>query len=124
MEVAKTFDRNGVRYRPGDPLPEGLDKTTLDHYKRHGMVREVKPGETKPATPTRRSRSAAPKNTPAAGEQKPAETKDATGSEASGADPASTSDTKQSEDEQQPAQAATDAVATTDNPAAPGADQA
>ena len=41
MEVAKTFDRDGVRYRPGDTLPEGLDRQTLEHYKRHGMVREA-----------------------------------------------------------------------------------
>lgn len=49
MEVAKTFDRDGVRYRPGDPLPPNLDKQALEHYKRYGMVREAKPGETKPA---------------------------------------------------------------------------
>ncbi|WP_417282656.1 hypothetical protein [Comamonas sp.] len=66
MEVAKTFDRDGVRYRPGDPLPEGLDKITMDHYKRHGMVREVKPQEAKPAA--RRGRTAQePKHTKPAG---------------------------------------------------------
>lgn len=54
MQAAKTFDRNGVRYRPGDPLPEGLDKVTLEHYKRHGMVREVRPAETKPAASRQR----------------------------------------------------------------------
>ena len=49
MEVAKTFDRDGVRYRPGDPLPPNLDKQALEHYKRYGMVREAKPSEAKPA---------------------------------------------------------------------------
>lgn len=50
LEVAKTFERNSVRYRPGDPLPSDLDKQTLDHYKRHGMVRPASraPGEKKP----------------------------------------------------------------------------
>lgn len=48
MQVAKTFDRGGKRYRPGDPLPDGLDKPTLDHYKRYGMVCEAKPEVTKP----------------------------------------------------------------------------
>lgn len=66
MEVAKTFDRDGVRYRPGDLLPEGLDKITMDHYKRHGMVREVKPQETKPVV--RRGRTAQePRQTKPAG---------------------------------------------------------
>lgn len=54
MEVAKTFEREGIRYRPGDPLPEGLDRPTLEHYKRYGMVREVRtpgPAETRPAAP-------------------------------------------------------------------------
>lgn len=53
FEAAKTFDRDGVRYRPGDPLPSDLDKQTLDHYKRHGMVRPASraPAEKKPATP-------------------------------------------------------------------------
>ena len=44
MEVAKTFDRNGIRYRPGDALPPDLDTTTLAHYRRHGMVREIHAG--------------------------------------------------------------------------------
>lgn len=42
MEAAKTFDRNGIRYRPGDALPADLDTTTLAHYQRHGMVREAR----------------------------------------------------------------------------------
>lgn len=76
MEVAKTFERDGKRYRPGDPLPEGLDAVTLAHYKRHGMVREPRaktpgPAEKKPAgpasppqTPTpRRNSSPKPANT-------------------------------------------------------------
>ena len=61
MEIAKTFDRNGVRYRPGDPLPEGLDQVTLDHYKRYGMVREAKPREAKPEGPKRRTSAPRPK---------------------------------------------------------------
>lgn len=76
MEAAKTFERDGKRYRPGDPLPEGLDAVTLAHYKRHGMVREPRaktpgPAEKKPAgpasppqTPTpRRNSSPKPANT-------------------------------------------------------------
>lgn len=64
MEIAKPFDRRGIRYNPGDPLPEGLDKTTLDFYKRHGMVREpvdkqAKPPERKPASP-RQTRQPSP----------------------------------------------------------------
>ncbi|WP_373785908.1 hypothetical protein [Delftia acidovorans] len=64
MEVAKTFERDGKRYRPGDPLPDGLDAVTLAHYKRHGMVREPRakapgPAEKKPASP------ASPPQTPA-----------------------------------------------------------
>ena len=57
MEVAKSFDRAGKRYRSGDPLPPDLDKLTLEHYKRHGMVREssAKPENTKPAAPRRRT---------------------------------------------------------------------
>ena len=55
MEAAKTFERNGVRYRPGDALPSDIDKATLEHYKRYGMVREAKPSETKPVAPRRRA---------------------------------------------------------------------
>lgn len=73
MEVAKTFDRDGKRYRPGDPLPPDLDKTTLAHYQRHGMVREAKPSENKPATPARKT--ATPKVAKPAAEPKPSETK-------------------------------------------------
>lgn len=67
MEIAKPFDRRGIRYNPGDPLPEGLDKTTLDFYKRHGMVREpvdkqAKPMERKPAGP-RQTRQPSPTQT-------------------------------------------------------------
>lgn len=67
MEVAKPFDRGGIRYKPGDPLPKDLDKTTLDFYKRHGMVREpvdkqAKPTERKPAGP-RQTRQPSPTQT-------------------------------------------------------------
>ena len=81
MEVAKTFDRDGVRYRPGDTLPEGLDKQTLEHYKRHGMVREAKPSENKPAAPRRRSAQEPKQTKPAAprrrSAQEPKQTKPA-----------------------------------------------
>lgn len=73
MEVAKSFERDGKRYRPGDPLPPDLDKTTLAHYQRHGMVREAKPSENKPAAPARKT--ATPKVAKPAAEPKPAETK-------------------------------------------------
>ncbi|EPD44785.1 hypothetical protein HMPREF9701_00373 [Delftia acidovorans CCUG 274B] len=76
MEAAKTFERDGKRYRPGDPLPEGLDAVTLAHYKRHGMVREPRdktpgPAEKKPSAPPspaqpptpRRNSSPKPANT-------------------------------------------------------------
>ena len=55
FEIAKTFMRGGVLLRPGEELPAGLDKITLDHYKRHGMVREVKPQEAKPDASKRRT---------------------------------------------------------------------
>ena len=60
MEGAKTFDRNGIRYRPGDALPAGLDTTTLAHYQRHGMVREARtpsPTSKKPATPRKATKA-------------------------------------------------------------------
>lgn len=71
MEIAKPFDRLGRRYNPGDPLPEDLDKTTLDFYKRHGMVRQTadkqpKPSERKPAAP-RQTRQPGPNQTKPAG---------------------------------------------------------
>lgn len=51
-QAAKSFDRDGTRYRPGDDLPEGLDKVAIAHYQRHGMIREAPtPTTTKPAGP-------------------------------------------------------------------------
>ncbi|WP_313570232.1 hypothetical protein [Comamonas terrigena] len=51
-QAAKPFDRDGMRYRPGDDLPEGLDKVAIAHYQRHGMIREAPaPTTTKPAGP-------------------------------------------------------------------------
>lgn len=67
FEIGKTFMRGGALLRPGDDLPEGLDKITLDHYKRHGMVREVKPQETKPESSKRRTATQRPKETKPAG---------------------------------------------------------
>lgn len=66
VEVAKTFDHDGVRYRPGDPLPPNLDKQALEHYKRYGMVRDVKPSETKPAAPRQRKQAEPKASKPAA----------------------------------------------------------
>ena len=69
MEVAKTFDRNGIRYRPGDALPTDLDATTLAHYQRHGMVREARtpsPTSKKPATPRKATTPRPPENKSAA----------------------------------------------------------
>jgi hypothetical protein len=82
MEVAKSFERDGKRYRPGDPLPPDLDKTTLAHYQRHGMVREAKPSENKPAAPARKT--ATPKVAKPAAEPKPGETKADANAPASG----------------------------------------
>ena len=56
----KTFDRNGVRYRRGDKLPDDLDKVTVAHYQRNGMIQQPKPEETKPAGPAE-SKPAVPK---------------------------------------------------------------
>ena len=66
-EIGKTFKSGGKLLKPGDDLPEGLDKITLDHYKRHGMVREVKPQETKPEASKRRTATLRPKETKPAG---------------------------------------------------------
>ncbi len=61
MQVLKTFVADGKKFRPGDTPPE-VDKVTIEHYVRHGMVGELpkpepkkeriaKPSETKPAAP-------------------------------------------------------------------------
>lgn len=60
-EIGKTFKSGGKLLKPGEPLPDGLDKVTLEHYKRHGMVREVKPQETKPEASKRRTSTPRPK---------------------------------------------------------------
>lgn len=52
MKVLKKFDRNGQRYKPGDPAPSDLDAATLAHYKRHGMV-GTPPGEAAAPAPTK-----------------------------------------------------------------------
>lgn len=77
LVVAKTFERAGVRYRAGDALPPELDKTTLAHYQRHGMVRPAvpSPAEKKPGTP--RNPPRAPR-TPAPPPQQPSQTKEPT----------------------------------------------
>lgn len=112
MEVAKTFERNGMRYRPGDELPPDLDKDVLAHYQRHGMVRETRvpgPAETKPAAPARKA--ATPKVTKPAVEPKPAETKDASKDEAPSADAQKSSGVKDAQARQDPAQPAAEDVA-------------
>ena len=88
FEIAKTFMRGGALLRPGDDLPEGLDKITLDHYKRHGMVREVKPQETKPEASKRRTTTQRPKeNKPAGpGDNSQLDTSGATGQVAGGSE--------------------------------------
>jgi len=112
MEVAKTFERNGVRYRPGDELPPDLDKDVLAHYQRHGMVREARtpgPAETKPAAPARKA--ATPKVTKPAADPKPAETKDASKDEAPSAAAQTSSDMQDAQAKQDQAQSATEDVA-------------
>lgn len=99
MEVAKSFERDGKRYRPGDPLPPDLDKTTLAHYQRHGMVREAKPSENKPAAPARKA--ATPKVAKPAGESKPAETKAAADTNALASGDVNPADGSNPEDGQQ-----------------------
>lgn len=66
-EIGKTFKSGGKLLKPGEPLPDGLDKVTLEHYKRHGMVREVTQQETKPEASKRRTATTRPKETKPAG---------------------------------------------------------
>lgn len=66
-EIGKTFKSGGKLLKPGEPLPDGLDKVTLEHYKRHGMVREVKPQDTKPDASKRRTSTLRTKETKPAG---------------------------------------------------------
>lgn len=64
MEAAKTFERNGKRYHPGDPMPDDLDAVTRAHYLRYGMIRArgtPAPTEHKPAGPTRAPRQPKPR---------------------------------------------------------------
>ena len=56
LKVGKTFERLGQRYRPGDAAPPDLDKPTVQHYLRHGMLVEVAA-----APAARRARAAAPR---------------------------------------------------------------
>ena len=63
MEAVKTFERNGVRYRAGDALPDDLDAATKAHYLRYGMAQDRRtptPAENKPAG-VRRPRTPGPK---------------------------------------------------------------
>ncbi len=78
LKVAKTFDRNGQRYRAGDAPPPDLDKPTVQHYLRHGMLVEAAPagapaGRRAAARQKQESKPAAPQNTGQAG---PTETGD------------------------------------------------
>lgn len=61
--VAKTFNRLGVRYRPGDAPPPDLDLVTTAHYLRHGMLAEAATAA-KPATRTRRTPAPQQASTP------------------------------------------------------------
>lgn len=93
MKVLKPFNRGGQHYARGSDAPADLDKATIAHYRRHGMVtaedakaaegsstaspaapaaparkpRQVSPSETKPAGPSE-TKPAAPSGTTAAGE--------------------------------------------------------
>lgn len=76
LKVAKTFDRLGQRYRAGDAPPPDLDKTTVQHYLRHGMLVEAAPasapsGRRAAARQKQEPKPAAQQNTGHAG---PAET--------------------------------------------------
>ncbi|EHN64279.1 hypothetical protein [Comamonas testosteroni] len=66
-EIGKTFKSGDKLLKPGDPLPAAMDKITLDHYKRHGMVREVKPQESKPDASKRRTTTPRQKEIKSAG---------------------------------------------------------
>jgi hypothetical protein len=73
MKILKTFvDSKGVKHRPGGDVPKDWDKSTLEHYKRHGMVgdppkprKPVGPKETKPAGPGETKGADAPTDTTA-----------------------------------------------------------
>lgn len=72
IEIAKPFTRNGHHLRPGDAVPDDVDKPTLEHYRRHGMVREAKPAKpekpakaVKPTGPTEPAKQPAPQETKA-----------------------------------------------------------
>lgn len=97
--------------RPGDAVPADVDDRTLADWQRLGLVgksydgparaRTVAPTQTKPAAPARR----------AAAKPKEAAQPDATENKAPSSDAASGSDAKPSENAEQQASAATDAVA-------------
>lgn len=40
MKVLKTFVRNGTKFKPGDAVPQGLEKVDLAHYQQLGMIGE------------------------------------------------------------------------------------
>lgn len=79
LKVAKTFDRLGQRYRAGDAPPPDLDKPTVQHYLRHGMLVEAAPagapaGRRAAARLKQESKPAAPQNTGHAGPTETGET--------------------------------------------------
>lgn len=111
MEVAKTFERNGRLYRPGDALPDDLDKLAVAHYQRYGMVREsTAPTERKPAAP-KIARTPRPKPGEASG---PTEAKKAVEETAPTAEVVSTSGVETAETGYAAGQPATPDVAGTD----------
>ena len=85
LKVAKTFDRNGRRYRAGDAPPPELDKTTVQHYLRHGMLVEAPPN-----APARQARTAAPRQKQEAKTAAPQSTGGAGPSQTGSAGPAQT----------------------------------
>lgn len=69
MQILKTFiDSSGHRHKVGEPVPTGWDKTTLDHYKHHGMI-----GAPADAKPQRRAPGPGIKKPAAPSENKPAD---------------------------------------------------
>lgn len=60
--VGKSFLRADVHYRAGAAPPPDLDKVSLQHYLRHGMLTEAAPAEpATPIEPTEPTRTPAPK---------------------------------------------------------------
>jgi hypothetical protein len=91
MKVLKPFNRGGQHYARGSAAPADLDKATIAHYRRHGMVtaEDAKAAEgsstTSPVAPARKPRQPGSSETKPAG---PTETKPAGPTETKPAAPA------------------------------------